>query len=97
MNKGVTNKGDGKSQGALKGGNTDNVYGEDADFRRKFADSLKEQHPDVVEVTWKFGRWHHQVDYSGFKKNKPVMRATVTPTAVADNYEMKLVRVEKKG
>ena len=48
-----------------KGGNTDNVY-VDGDNRLKFAESLKEQHPDVTKVVKKFGRWHHQVDYSGF-------------------------------
>ena len=50
-----------------KGGNTDNVY-VDGDNRLKFAESLKEQHPDVTKVVKKLGRWHHQVDYSGFKQ-----------------------------
>lgn len=53
----------------MSGGNTDNVYTDD-DKRLKFAQSLKEQHPDVVSVTWKFNRWHHQVNYAPFKKNK---------------------------
>jgi hypothetical protein len=53
----------------MKGGNTDTIYNT-GDDRREFAESLKAQHPDVVEVTWKFGRWHHQVNYLPFKKNK---------------------------
>jgi hypothetical protein len=53
----------------MKGGNTDNVYS-GTDNRREFAESLKEQHPDVVEVTYRYDRWHHQVDYSGFRSNK---------------------------
>lgn len=32
---------------------------------------LKQMHPDVTEVKWKFNRWHHQVDYSRFKQ-KPI-------------------------
>lgn len=52
----------------MKGGNTDEVYS-DTDNRREFAESLREQHPDVVKVTWKFNRWHHQVDYRPFKNN----------------------------
>ena len=53
----------------MKGGNTGEVYG-DTDNRLEFAESLHKQHPDVVKVTWKFGRWHHQVNYKPFKKNK---------------------------
>jgi len=48
-----------------KGGNTDAVY-VDGDNRLKFAESLRDQHPDVVKVVKRFGRWHHHVDYSGF-------------------------------
>ena len=76
---------------AMKGGNTDNVYNT-GDHRRAFAESLKEQHPDVVEVVWKFNRWHHQVDYSPFKKNRLVLKPTVTPIAADNEYGMKLVR-----
>lgn len=52
----------------VKGGNTDELYAEDG--RLKMAQSLQEQHPDVVTITQKWGRWQHQVDYSPFKKNK---------------------------
>ena len=50
----------------LPGGNTSEIYG-DGQFRREFAESLRKQHPDVVKVVQKFGRWHHSVDYSRFK------------------------------
>lgn len=75
----------------LKGGNTDTVYA-NGDHRRAFAESLKEQHPDVVEVAWKFNRWHHQVDYSPFKSNQPKLRSDVTPTVGENDYGMRLVR-----
>ena len=75
----------------LPGGNTDNVYNTD-DHRRAFAESLREQHPDVVEVVWKFGRWHHQVDYSPFKRNVLRRKPGVTPTVGPDEYGMRLVR-----
>lgn len=77
---------------AMKGGNTDNVYAYD-DRRRQFAESLYQQHPDVVQITWKFNRWHHEVDYSPFKRNKPVLKAGVIPTPVHDDYGMRLVRL----
>ena len=54
--------------------------------------SLQEQHPDVVDIIWRWGRWHHHVDYTPFKKNKPVLRAGVTKTKEMNNYGMELVR-----
>jgi hypothetical protein len=72
----------------MKGGNTDNVY-IDGDNRMKFAQSLKAQHSDVVEITFKFGRWHHQVNYQPFKKNKLGKKDIVIPEGV-NNYGMVL-------
>jgi hypothetical protein len=77
----------------MKGGNTDNVYNS-GDHRLAFAQSLADQHPDCVKVTWKFNRWHHEVDYSKFKGNKPILKAGITPRVGADEYGMRLVRVK---
>lgn len=52
----------------MEGGNTNELYLDDG--RLKMAESLKEQHPDCVTVTRKWGRWQHHVDYSHFKRNK---------------------------
>tara|TARA_R110002012_G_scaffold315751_1_gene529992 strand:+ start:33472 stop:34593 length:1122 start_codon:yes stop_codon:yes gene_type:complete len=52
----------------MSGGNTDNVY-TDNDERRKFAQALKDQHPDVVKVARRFNRFHHAVDYRGFTQS----------------------------
>lgn len=76
---------------ALPGGNTDSVYNQ-GDHRIAFAESLKEQHPDCVEVVWKFNRWHHQVDYSRFAGNKLKMKPGVTPTKSTNEYGMVLNR-----
>lgn len=81
-----------KGGGAMKGGNTDNVYNT-GDHRLAFAQSLADQHPDCVKVTWKYNRWHHEVDYSLFKSNAPILKKGVTPTAVTNEYGM---RLEKK-
>lgn len=54
---------------SMKGGNTDSIYAQ-TDNRKEFAESLMSQHPDVVDVVWKFNRWHHLVDYRKFKHNK---------------------------
>jgi len=91
MSKAQTHKGDGKS--GIKGGNTDNVY-EEGDYRLKFAKSLQKQHPDVVKIAWRFGRWHHSVNYDKFK-NKPILRDGVVPIAESNEYEMFLSKKEK--
>jgi hypothetical protein len=73
----------------MKGGNTGEVYG-DTDNRKEFAESLQQQHPDIVKVTWKFGRWHHQVNYKPFKKNKLIKKAGLTIQDRINNYGMSL-------
>ena len=56
----------------MTGGNTDELYQHDG--RLKMAESLRDQHPDCVKITQKWGRPQHQVDYSSFKKNKLINR-----------------------
>lgn len=56
----------------MKGGNTDQLYRQDHKFdgRLEMAKSLQKQHPDVVRVSHKWGRWQHHVDYRPFRNNK---------------------------
>jgi hypothetical protein len=82
-----------RNSAAMPGGNTDNVYNTD-DHRLAFAESLREQHPDVVKVVWKFGRWHHQVDYSPFKRNALRLKLGIVPTVGPNDYGMRLVRTK---
>lgn len=76
----------------MKGGNTNEVYG-DTNQRKEFAESLKKQHPDVVKVTWKFNRWHHQVNYKSFKKNNLKRIEGLKIKKGVDNYGMKLIEL----
>lgn len=78
----------------MKGGNTDTIYNT-GDQRKEFAESLKEQHPDVVDVTWKFGRWHHQVNYTPFKKNKLRRKPGLLLPEGVNEYGMKLAYVSE--
>lgn len=78
-----------------KGGNTDTIYNT-GDNRREFAESLKRQHPDCVEVKWKFGRWHHQVDYSAFKKNKLIKKNNIKIGDKINNYNMVMKEYNEK-
>lgn len=72
----------------LSGGNTDTLY--QGDGRKKMAESLVEQHPDVTTITWKFGHWQHQVDYSPFRHNELKLKANTKIPAEVNNYGMVL-------
>lgn len=72
----------------MKGGNTEELYKEDG--RRKMADSLVEQHPDVTKVVWKWDRWQHSVDYSRFQSNQLKLRPEVVVPEGVDDYGMVL-------
>ncbi len=70
----------------MAGGNTDQLYQDDG--RRKMAQSLEEQHPDIVKIVWKWNRWQHQVDYSGFKRNKLRRKQDVVIPDGVNNFGM---------
>jgi len=74
----------------MAGGNTDELYqqNEKMDGRWLMAESLRRQHPDVVEIKRKWGRWQHEVNYRPFKNNKLVRREDFTPSKTPDNYGM---------
>jgi hypothetical protein len=78
-----------------KGGNTDELYRQDDKFdgRLEMAKSLQRQHPDVTKITRKWGRWQHQVDYRGFKKNKLIRKENVIIQSGINNYGMVLKRL----
>lgn len=73
----------------MKGGNREELYKDDG--RLKMAQSLVEQHPDVVKIVWKYNRWQHQVDYSGFKRNKLILKEGIAIPEGVNNYGMTLV------
>lgn len=76
----------------MKGGNTDELYQDDG--RLLMAQSLQEQHPDIVTIVKKWGRYQHQADYSRFKYNKLIKRADIVIPNVSNEYGMKLVKLE---
>lgn len=74
----------------IKGGMTD--YYEKTNKRKQFAEELQRAHPDVVRVVWKFGRWHHEVDYSPFKHNKLIKKDGVEIQREPNNYGMVFIK-----
>lgn len=72
---------------SCKGGNTESLYM--ANGRYKMAESLRDQHPDVVTITEKWGRPQHHVDYRPFKDNKLILRDDCPPIKSGiDNFGM---------
>jgi len=54
---------------------------------------LVDQHPDVARIAWRYKRWHHHVDYSGFtQKLRP--REGLEIAAGTDNFGMVLERLD---
>jgi hypothetical protein len=76
----------------MKGGNTDELYKDEG--RLKMAQSLVDQHPDIVKITWKWGRWQHQVDYRMFRRNKLIKKPGVVITEGINNYGMELIKIK---
>lgn len=72
----------------MKGGNMEELY--KGDGRLKMAESLREQHPDVVKITKKWGRDQHQVNYADFKRNKLRLKDGIKPLEECDDYGMSL-------
>jgi len=52
---------------------------------------LVDMHPDVARVVWRYGRWHHYVDYSQFKKNELIYKKKIIVPEGINNYGMKLI------
>lgn len=76
-----------------KGGNTESLYKLDnADGRLLMAQSLQQQHPDVVKITRKWGRWQHQVDYRPFKGNRLIKKQGIEIPQGVNNYGMVLTK-----
>lgn len=89
----------------VKGGNTAEFYHKEGVLdKEKWRDGqlnatgtinkskmLVDLHPDVARMVWRYGRWHHHVDYSPFKKNKLRLKPGVTIPKAPNNYNMKLV------
>ena len=75
----------------MRGGNTDELYQDDG--RLKMAQSLQGQHPDVVKIKRKWGRWQHSVDYRTFRYNRLIKKQDAIIPKGVNNYGMVLKRV----
>ena len=77
----------------MKGGNTEELYKDNG--RLKMAESLVKQHPNIVKVNWKWGRYQHQVYYKHFQKNRLIKKKKFKDIIGVNNYGMKLVKIKE--
>ena len=78
----------------LSGGMTPHYQG---DGRYKMAKELQDRWPDLTKITYKWGRYQHQVDYRPFKNNRLRLNPGVVIPEGVDNYGMVLVKRDDNG
>ena len=74
----------------MKGGNTESLYKQDANFdgRLEMARSLQQQHPDVCKISYKWGRYQHKVDYRRFKHNRLIKKPNLNLKNTTNEFGM---------
>jgi len=72
----------------IKGGNTKEFYEKEGTLPK--SQMQVKLHPDVSRLVWKFGRWHHHVDYKPFRKNKLILKRTVILKNEVNEFGMQL-------
>jgi hypothetical protein len=75
----------------VSGGNTEEFYKKEGTLNK--SKMLVEMHPDVTKLTKKFNRWHHNVNYKIFKKNKLIKKKDVIISDKVNNFGMKLIKL----
>jgi hypothetical protein len=74
----------------LGGGNTEAFYEVEGTLAKSKMQVA--MHPDVSKLVWKWGRWHHEVDYSRFRK----LRLVPDPDAPAETFDYSLRKVKRE-
>ena len=72
----------------LRGGNSDAFYDKEGTFLK--SKMQIDIHPDVSKMVHKFGRVHHHVDYTRFKKTKLIKKKNIKIKKGIYNYGMEL-------
>lgn len=70
----------------MPGGNTEAFYADEGTLAK--SQMLADLHPDVARVAWRYGRWHHYVDYSQWR-NKPLVRRDDYEPPAENPYRLK--------
>lgn len=62
----------------MRGGNTDEFYAHEGTLPK--SRMLVDVHPDVAKLVWRWGRWHHHVNYNQWRGMRLVPRDDRDPT-----------------
>lgn len=73
----------------IRGGNTKEFYEKEGTLAK--SQMQVAMHPDVSKLVWRYNRWHHQVDYSEFKKNVLIRKQGMMVLDTPCEYGMELV------
>ena len=74
-----------------EGGCNDEFYKNEGTLNK--SKILQDMHPDITKVAKRFNRWHHYVNYSGFKKNKLIKKDTIKIKNIINDYGMTVKEV----
>ena len=77
----------------LTGGNTEAFYAGEGTLPK--SQMLVDMHPDLAKLVWKFGRWHHHVNYLPFK-DIPLIKKKDVVIPEHNPYKLKLVANDSK-
>ena len=78
----------------MKGGNTEEMY-ENGEKNLEKSQMIVDYHPDMASIVRRYGRWHHQIDYSVFKRNVLKKKAGLIIPEGINEYGMKLIEVNQ--
>jgi hypothetical protein len=73
---------------SMPGGNTDEFYAKEGTLPK--SKMIVKLHPDVARLTWRFGRAHHYVDYTPFRRTKLIRRDDFEMPTMPNEYGMRL-------
>jgi hypothetical protein len=76
----------------VKGGNSAEFYDKEGTLPK--SQMLVDEYPSRVKLVWRYERWHHEIDYSGFEKNMLKKKAGLVIPKGVNNYGMKLMEIE---
>lgn len=79
----------------LKGGNTGEFYAKEGTGPK--SEMQVAMHPDVSRIVYKFGRIHHQVDYTWFKNHKLIRKKSIDFDKLKKVDDYNMVLYQKDG
>lgn len=75
----------------IGGGNTKEFYAKEGTYLK--SQMIVDMHPDIARMTERYGRHHHQVDYSSLQDLELIKKKGVRVKKGINNYGMRLVEI----